>query len=180
MAPYPVESLSRIFDYLSQGTPVLIFHKTEFLSKAYWHYSVITGFNQQKETFSVHIGPYPHHEMEISDVVGSWKEGGSWAYVFFPPAQLPKSARFVDAIENSLAFLRIDSEDSALVLSTEILKRWPERYEADVISAEALMKKNESGPALVALKQAFRKRPDNEKLKQKIAEFSKVKISKSN
>src|SRR5450759_1470175 len=87
MAPYRVASLTQIIDYLAHETPVVLFHRTGFLWKDYWHYSVITGYNRRTETFSLHIGPYQYRDTDISDLIGSWIEGGSWAYVVLPPSQ---------------------------------------------------------------------------------------------
>ena len=173
LAPYAVDSVPHLFEYLSQGTPVVIFHKTEFLWKQYWHYSVITGYNRLTEKFQVHIGEDPNHDISFSKIIGSWEEGGKWAYVVQPPGKLPAQALFQEALDNSFAFLRLGYEDAAYQLSEEILKRWPERYEADVIMAQALMKKNQHLKALQFLERASLKRPENVMLREKIYELSK-------
>ncbi len=173
MAPYKVESFSQMIEYLAHETPLIIFHRTAFLWKDFWHYSVITGYNRRTETFSLHIGPYEYRDTNISDVIGSWVEGGSWAYVVLPPKQLPKLADYQEALENAFAFLRLGNDEAAFQLSDQMLKLWPERYEANVVMAEALLNKNDSKKALISLKNAFIKNPNNLILKQKIQELSK-------
>lgn len=159
MAPYRVLSFSQIIDYLAHDTPVVLFHRTDFLWKNFWHYSVLTGYNRKAETFSLHIGPYANREADISDVVGSWVEGGSWAFVVMPPERLPVSVKYDEALENAFAFLRLGNNEAAFQLSEQILAHWPERYEADVVMAEALMNENHAEKALISLKKALAKNP---------------------
>ena len=130
-----------MINYLAIKTPVILFHRTTFLWKGLWHYSVITGYNRRSETFSLHAGSDAYRDMDISEVVGAWIEGGRWSYVMLPPESLPDIVPFPEAIENALAFLRLGKHEAAYQLSQSILKRWPERYEADVIMAQVLLKR---------------------------------------
>ena len=172
MAPYSVASLHQVFDYLAEGTPVIIFHQTDFLWQNYWHFSVLTGYNKPKNTFSVHIGDSPYHDMDISQVVNTWKLGGQWAYVIMLPEALPERASFEDVLDNGLALVRLEFFDAAERLAESMLKRWPDRYEADLILADVLSKKNKSELALAALKRAYQKNPTNLVLKKKILELT--------
>jgi hypothetical protein len=174
LAPYRVESMDAIFDHLARGTPIVLFHRTKFLWKDYWHYSVVTGYDRRDENFLVHIGPYEHREADISKLMGSWKEGGNWAFVVLPASELPVTATVEEATENSLAFLRLDRPDAAYSIASEMAKRWPDRYEADVVLAEVMMKRNEPQEALRALERAHRKEPKNEILSKKILELSRA------
>jgi hypothetical protein len=174
LAPYRVESMEGIFDHLARGTPVVLFHRTKFLWKDYWHYSVVTGYDRREENFTLHIGPYEHRDADISKLMGSWKEGGNWAFVVLPVGQLPESATVEEATENSIAFLRLDRPDAAYSIATEMAKRWPDRYEADVVLAEVWMKRNQPKEALRALERAQRKEPKNSILSKKILELTKA------
>lgn len=127
MAPYKVRTLSGIFDELAAGRPVLVFHRTGFMWKDYWHYSVLTGYDRRDETFTAHIGPYSHHEMDISDFVHSWEEGDSWAYVILRPQDLPTEATFEEALANGQALLRLRNDGAAHALAQAMTRRWPER-----------------------------------------------------
>ena len=171
LAPYQVASLHQVFDYLAEQTPVLIFHQTDFLWQNYWHFSVLTGYDRAKQTFAVHIGNSPYRDMDISQVVKTWKLGGEWAYVIFPAGHLPKPASFEDALANSLAFIRLTFYSAAVELAEEMQKRWPEHYEADLVLADAYSKLNRDEDAVRALHAAYRKNPQNAVLAKKIAEL---------
>ena len=171
LAPYSVSSLHQIFSYLGEGTPVVIFHQTDFLWRNFWHFSVLTGYNRFKETFSVHIGPYPFHEMDISEVVKTWKRGEEWAYVVVSPENLPERAKFEDALANALAFLRLEFYEKAKDLGLQMQTRFPERAEPDIVLADAYSKLNAPEQAKKALESALRKDPKNAIWKKKLAEF---------
>ena len=173
LAPYSVASLNQIFSYLAEGVPVIIFHQTDFLWQNYWHFSVLTGYDKPKQTFIVHIGPYPFRSMDISELVKTWKLGGQWAYVVLLPGTLPEYASFEDALDNGLAFIRLELLESALELSQNMQKRWPDRYEADLMMADIYAKKSDNKLALQSLKTAYQKNPKNLILKKKISELSK-------
>jgi tetratricopeptide (TPR) repeat protein len=170
-APYPVDSLAGMLNEVAKGEPVVIFHQTDFFWKNYWHFSVIAGYDLDRETFLVHIGKEAFHEMSFAKIQKTWEEGGRWACVILPPGNLPTTATFENALENSLAFLRLGQNDHAYALAEEMNRRWPNRYEADVVRAEALHHQKEDQKALLALKTAFQKNPENDVLKKKIREF---------
>jgi hypothetical protein len=174
LAPYSVKTLPEIIDYLADKTPVVIFHRTGFLWKDLWHYSVLTGYSKMDETFSMHIGPYAYRTAAMSQVLGSWKEGGNWAFVVLPPQKLPELANFQEALDNSLAFLRLDQVQNAYDLSSQMVQRWPEHYEANVVMADALVKLKQNKRALIALKDAAKKEPHNSELNEKIVELTKA------
>ena len=173
MAPYQVVDTSHIFDALAEGLPVVIFHRTQFIWKDYWHFSVITGYNRLHDTLYLHIGPYAYREADTSQVIGSWQEGGSWAYAILPPEKVPSFASFQETLDNDLAFLRLGLLEPAVRISEQLVARWPERYESDVVMAEALIRKKENRRALEFLRTADTKQPGNALLRQKIQEVSK-------
>lgn len=173
-APYRVTSADEIFASLASRNPVLIFHSAAFLWRDYWHYSVVTGYDLRAHHFSVHIGPYPYREMNITKLLQSWEKGGSWAYIVLPPNQLPADASFEGALENYQIFNRLNLIIPSQEIAHAIQTRWPDRYESDVIIAESLMGKNKMPQALVSLKRALSKNPKNTMLRQKVIQVSKA------
>ena len=173
LQPYLVRSTTEIIDRLAMGSPIIIFHRTGFLWKDFWHYSVLTGYDLKSEKLVMHIGPYENRYADLSQVIGSWNEGGKWAFLIARGTDLPPGVLLQDALDNALAFLRLGYTDDALFLSNEMLKRWPERYEADVIKAQALLQNHQKSEAIAELKIGLKKEPQNERLKEKILEFSR-------
>jgi hypothetical protein len=123
MAPYKVRTVRKMFDVLASGSPVVIFHRTEFMWKDYWHYSVLTGYDRKNSKFYVHIGSYSHRVMDVGEIVRSWEDGGSWAYIFVEPKHIPEHATFQEVLENDQALLRLGFNDDAFELSKGIQKQ---------------------------------------------------------
>jgi hypothetical protein len=172
LAPYQVNGLSGIFSSLAAGTPVIIFHETDFFTKHFWHYSVLTGYDRPKQKFYLHIGKSPYYAMDMSELDRSWKKGESWAYIVMMPNQLPPLASVDETRDNALAFLRLGFTLDAEALAIEMEKRWPDRYEADVILAEVYSLKNKGKIAISYLRAASKKEPGNLALKKKIHEIN--------
>lgn len=170
-APYSVTSFRGMLDQLAEGTPVLLFHSTDFLWKDFWHYSVLTGYNALDGNFYLHIGPYAYHEMSFAKILASWKDGGEWSYVILPPGKIPASAGADEAIDNALVFLRLGKTEEARILGEAVRARWPTDYRADVVLAEASQKSPRL--ALRHLKAALRKNPRNALLREKLASLSR-------
>lgn len=173
LAPYRVESMGQMVQAVADGQPVVVFHRTRFLWKDYWHYSVLTGYDRAREKLMLHIGPLAHEAVDVSQLIGSWEEGGSWAFVALPASELPQHASFQESLDNSLALLRLGFADSALALSERMRTRWPDRYEGDVIAAEAELKLRQPGRAIASLRRALRKDPRNAQVRQKLRELSR-------
>jgi len=174
LAPYSVKSVTEILSALAYGSPVVIFHRTGFLWKDLWHYSVLTGYDRLKEELIMHIGPYENRHVDWSQVVGSWTEGGKWAFIVEPPRKLPEFARFEDALANDFAFLRLGYIQEAYALSSEMIARWPNRYEPDVVMAQIFSEINQPREALRSLKRAHQKQPENVALKNEILKYSRA------
>lgn len=174
MATYPVENMYEMMDYLSQGVPVVLFHSTSILWREFWHYSVLTGYNADKEVFTLHIGDRESYEMDADDILDSWSVGGNWAYVLLPPNEIPKFATLGQSIDNGLAFLRLGKFEEAKEISLESLRRWPEDFQADIILADVMMKKKRFREAHRFLKQGVAKNPSNVFLKKKEAIVSEI------
>ena len=88
------------------------------------------------------------------------------------PANLPPGVDFNEALDNALAFLRLGYVDDAYAVSSQLKNRFPDRYEVDVVLAEALLKRNQTQEALAELKLGSQKSPGNQALKDKISEMS--------
>lgn len=171
LAPYKVKDVSEVFEYLAAGVPVLIFHQTEFLWKKYWHYSVLTGYDRERETFSLHIGRDKNKNIKMTRLLESWKAGGSWAYVILEPKNIPPKAAFEEALDHDQVFLRLGMEKEVSELSQAMLQKWPKHYETDVILAEYFLVQKERSKAIQSLQRASLKNPENQLLRKKLREL---------
>jgi hypothetical protein len=166
LAPYRIHSLNEIFIYLAHGTPVVLFHETQFFTKHFWHYSVLAGYDRRREKFVMHIGDRPYYEMNLNEVIQSYEIGGKWAFVVQGPGELPMTATLEEARDNAIILLHLGMVDEAKALAVAMQTRWPEQYESDVILADAASRNKETEKARMYLKRAYRKQPGNLMLKK--------------
>lgn len=179
LAPYSLESPREIFETLASRKPVILFHKTRFLGKEYWHYSVLTGYDRRTRDFTVHIGNEIHRRMDIEDLLQDWAAGGKWAAVVADPAKIPDSANYSDALENGLTFLRLGEIEAARALGSAMEARWPERFESELVLAEAYLRSNRKPEAVASLRKAAAKAPTNQMISKKLAELNKSSVGKN-
>ena len=178
LATYEVPTVYEMIDHLAEGTPVILFHNAGFFWKEYWHYSVMTGYDLRERNFYLHIGERESFPMKMEKVLESWDQGGNWAYVVVSPNRIPKFGTLEEALDNALVFLRIGLVDPARALGQQIAARWPDAYQADVILADAFLKLNRRALAYKHLKEAARKNPANQILKQKVRDLRNASLGR--
>jgi hypothetical protein len=169
LAPYPVDSPYEMIYHLARGRPVVVFHSTGFLWKNFWHYSVLTGYDLARETFTIHIGPFENKELPMADVLRSWMEGGRWSYVLLKPGQIAEFARPEEAVDNALVFLRIGFTGAAERLAEAASARWPGDSRPEILLADALAHRGFPALARAHLRRALARDPGNVALKSKVA-----------
>lgn len=93
MLVYPLDpELSSLLAEVKAGHPVLVLQNLRFNWWPQWHFAVVTGFDSNKETLTLHTGTEEYYQQPSASFMATWNRSDRWARVILPPDQLPVTA----------------------------------------------------------------------------------------
>lgn len=120
-----ITGLTNLLKELESGYPVIVFENLGIKWAPQWHYALITGYDLEKRTLTLHSGPNPNDIIEISEFELSWKLANYWGLVILRPDELSTSADEVTHLRTAAALEKIGRYKEAKMAYLTILKRWP-------------------------------------------------------
>lgn len=123
--PIPITGLANLLKELESGYPVIVFENLGIKWLPQWHYALITGYDLEKRTLTLHSGPNPNEVIEISEFELSWKLANYWGLVILRPDELSTTADEVTHLRAAAALEKIGKYKEAKMAYLTILKRWP-------------------------------------------------------
>jgi len=128
---YPLApQLTDILREISAGHPVLVFQNLALSWYPTWHYAVVTRYDLEAETITLHSGLEAEHTIDMSVFEHTWIRAGSWSMLVLPPGLLPATAKEQRYLQAAVA-LETSGQHQAAVINYEVaLARWPDSFTA--------------------------------------------------
>lgn len=83
---YPVKpDLKGLFAAVDAGYPVIVLLNLSFGWYPTWHYAVVTGYDLQQQTITVHSGEKANQQWSLTQFENLWARGEHWGIVAIPP-----------------------------------------------------------------------------------------------
>lgn len=120
-----ITGLTNLLKELESGYPVIVLENLGINWAPQWHYALITGYDLERRTLTLHSGPNPNDIIEISEFELSWKLANYWGLVILRPDELSTSADEVTHLRAAAALEKIGKYKEAKMAYLTILKRWP-------------------------------------------------------
>lgn len=127
MLVYPVDpNLNGLFSAIDAHYPVLVLLNLSFNWYPKWHYAVVTGYDLDRLTITVHSGSQADQSWSLTQFENLWARGQHWGIVAIPPSsEVPAFAS-----ESSYVRAVVDVEHTAgsavaYPAYGEALTRWP-------------------------------------------------------
>ena len=111
------------------GRPVLLLQNLGTRSVPLWHYSVLIGYDKQRNSVQVHSGEQQGLWLPAPEFLRSWDWGGRWAMLALPPGQLPVAVadRAVSPTMRAIAdFEAVAGAKAATPAWLSAAERWPD------------------------------------------------------
>jgi tetratricopeptide (TPR) repeat protein len=121
----PIKSYADLFQEISSGNPVIVFRNLGFDWIPIWHYSVIIGYDNNKEEITMHSGANKNEVVLLSEFDKSWSRAKYWAFSLLIPGETSSNAEVIDYIKSAAAFENAHKFSSASRTYESVLKKWP-------------------------------------------------------
>ena len=119
-------ALQDLLQEVAAGHPVLVLQNLSLPIYPVWHYAVVTGYDLQRNTITLHSGETERLEMSLFTFERTWARGNYWAMLALAPQQLPASAD-ADSYARSVAALERNQPQAARLAYGAALLRWPQQ-----------------------------------------------------
>ena len=119
-------ALQDLLQEVAAGHPVLVLQNLSLPIYPVWHYAVVTGYDLQRNTITLHSGETERLEMSLFTFERVWARGNYWAMLALAPQQLPATADAA-SYARSVAALERDRPQAASLAYGTALARWPQQ-----------------------------------------------------
>lgn len=124
MVSYVLEpKMSALLQEIAAGHPVIVFQNLSLPLYPVWHYSVVIGYDKNRDSIMLHSGETPNQSMSFYTFEQVWARGHYWAMVMLPPNLLPASLR-VDKVATEIAHVEKVNPTVALMAYQRALSVW--------------------------------------------------------
>ena len=126
MLVYPLRpELADIFIEISAGNPVLVMQNLGFDWLPRWHFSIVTGYDLDRELVVLRSGHKAYREVGFDLFLKTWERALRWAVVINRPDQLPATADESSYIAAASELELVDELAAALMAYETAMTRWP-------------------------------------------------------
>ena len=116
--------LSNLIEEIAAGHPVLVLENYGFEASPIWHYSVIIGYDLNKNQIIKRSGLNEREVQSLSAFEYLWKGSNYWAMIALRPAEVPATANEINFAEAILNLERSGRIKSARIAYETLLSRW--------------------------------------------------------
>jgi hypothetical protein len=126
LLPYVLSpSLPDILMEVTAGNPVLVMQNLGFDWFPRWHFSIVTGFDRDKEIVIQRSGNEKALETPFQLFEKTWQRADRWALVITSPDKLPKTAQQSTFIQAALELELVGQTEAAREAYLAARNRWP-------------------------------------------------------
>lgn len=161
LTPYKVPSSSAMWSQIRDGRPVIVFQNLAVSWLPAWHFSLLVGYDVNKDKVYLHTGTEALQSMGIQRFQKTWERGGSWSYVVTQPSDIPNSAPFEEALQNAMLLEKINHQGPAREVYAQMLKQFPTRFEPHLGLAQIYYAQGNLQDSLMESELALGKSPDH-------------------
>lgn len=127
-----IKGYESLLSELQAGHVVIIFENLGLAWLPQWHYALVTGYNYDKKTLTMHSGPKANEEIDMAEFELSWKLTDYWGLVILKPHELSATAPEISHLEAAAAFEKTGQLDEAKQAYLAVLKKWPQSLIAHI------------------------------------------------
>ena len=116
--------LGDILTEVNASHPVLVMQNLGLDWLPRWHFSVVMGYDLNKQTIILRSGYDYRHEIGLGLFMKTWQRANSWAIVATSPDKLPATAAPIKTVKAAVELEQVGQIQSASTTYKTVLKRW--------------------------------------------------------
>lgn len=124
----PISGFDNLTAELVAGHPVIVFQNLGERFAPIWHYAVVTGYDLDRNTVTLHSGQLSRTTMSLAKFERTWAGGEGWALLVLAPGQLPATSAERIVLQASAGLERAGRTDAAIAAYRNGAARWPQNW----------------------------------------------------
>ena len=165
----PLAGFRDLTTEIAAGHPVIVFQNLGETFAPLWHYAVVTAYDLERNTITLHSGQLSRTEMSLARFERTWAGGEGWALVVLRPDDLPATARESTVIDAAAGLERAGQTAAAITAYRTGTARWPQNWLWQFGLGNALFASGDRDGARAAWEHAIRLDPTAPEPRQNLA-----------
>lgn len=165
----PLSGFANLTAELAAGHPVIVFQNLGESLLPIWHYGVVTGYDLERKTVTLHSGQLSRTVMTLEKFERTWAGGDGWALLVLAPGNLPASASERTVLDASAGLERAGQSTAAVAAYRAGATRWPQNWLWQFGLGNALYATGDSEAARQAFQRAVLLDPSAPEPRQNLA-----------
>ncbi len=124
----PLNGFDDLTAEIAAGHPVIVFQNLGESFAPIWHYAVVTAYDLERETVTLHSGQLSRTTMTLAKFERTWAGGEGWAFVALSPNDLPATASEREVLDAAAGLERAGQPNAAVEAYRTGARRWPENW----------------------------------------------------
>lgn len=124
----PLTGFDAVTAEIAAGHPVIVFQNLREGFVPLWHYAVVTGYDLERRTVTLHSGQLSRTVMSLERFERTWAGGEGWALLVLAPGQLPATSNERTVLEASAGLERAGQSAAAVEAYRAGAARWPQNW----------------------------------------------------
>ncbi len=124
----PLSGFDDLTAEIAAGHPVIVFQNLGPSWLPTWHYAVVTAYDLQNRTVTLHSGQLSRTTMSLARFERIWAGGDGWAMVVLDPGMLPATANERAVLDAAAGLERAGQARSAARAYVSGAARWPRNW----------------------------------------------------
>jgi Peptidase_C39 like family/Tetratricopeptide repeat len=125
---YPIAGINALMSEIAAGQPVIVLVNLGFFWYPRWHYAVVIGYDQEKETIILHSGRTAGEVLSFWTFNNIWKRGDYWGLLVLPPTRLAAVAEEKKWLTAVAGLEKAGQWQAAASGYAAALKRWDKSF----------------------------------------------------
>lgn len=122
----PVNNMTSLVKEIDNNNPVLVFRNLGFSWYPLWHYSIVTGYDLDKQNLIEHSGEKSHSPIAMKHFERGWNRGDYWGLIILKPGEISETATLKQHLNGVAGLEQLQYWQKARQSYTSLLKKWPD------------------------------------------------------
>lgn len=127
-----VDSIENMIKEIHIDNPVVVFQNLGFDWYPLWHYSLVVGYDLNKDQLTIHSGKNKFERIEVSKFMKSWERGGKWGFTAIIPGEESATASELQLMKSASILEKLGYIPLARRAYEQIANKYPDSFMAYV------------------------------------------------
>jgi tetratricopeptide (TPR) repeat protein len=158
---YPIKGFKELFAEINDNHPVIVLQNLGLSWYPKWHYAVVVGYENRRETIILHTGVKSAERLSIKTFQNTWSRSDYWGLLILPTDELPAMVTEEKYLNAVAGLERTGQFEAAINAYKSAITQWPQSLSAWMGLGNSFYAQGDLSSAARAFNQTMQLYPSN-------------------